>query len=79
MSVRPYPERLPAVDYPAHFQVKKITTGGTFRFQRRLLYLANAIVDQPIGLEETDDAIWAIHFNTVLLATFDEGDYIIRG
>jgi hypothetical protein len=43
------------------------------------LYLANAMVDQHIGLEETDDGIWAIHFNTVLLATFDERDYIITG
>ena len=60
-------------------QVKKITTGGTFRFQHRLLYLANAMVDQHIGLEETDDGLWAIHFNTVLLATFDERDYIITG
>ncbi len=52
--------------------VKKITTGDTFRFQNRLLYLATAMVDQHIGLEETDDGIWAIHFNTVLLATSDE-------
>lgn len=59
--------------------MKKITTGGTFRFQHKLLYLANAMVDQHIGLEETDDGIWAIHFNTVLLATFDERDYIISG
>lgn len=78
-SVRCYPERLPALEYPAHFLVKKITTGGTFRFQHRLLYLANAMVDQQIGLEETDDGIWAIHFNSVLLATFDERDYIITG
>jgi transposase InsO family protein len=78
-SARPYPERLPAPEYPAHFLVKKITTGGTFRFQHRLLYLANAMVDQQIGLEETDDGIWAIHFNRVLLATFDERDYIISG
>lgn len=78
-SRRPYPERLPAVEYPAHFQVKKINTAGTFRFQHRLLYLANALVDQPIGLEETDDGIWAIHLSTILLATFDERDYIIRG
>jgi len=42
-------------------------------------YLANAMVDQHIGLEETDDGIWAIHFNSILLATFDERDYIIRG
>jgi putative transposase len=78
-SARPYPERLPVLEYPAHFLVKKITTGGTFRFRERLLYLANALVDQHIGLEETDDGIWAINLNTVLLATFDERDYIIRG
>ena len=58
---------------------EKITTGGTFRFHHRLLYLANALVDQHIGLEETDDGIWAIHFNNILLATFDERDYIITG
>ena len=78
-SPRPYPTHLPTLEYPGHFLVKKITTAGTFRFQQRLLYLANAMVDQHIGLEETDDGIWAIHFNTILLATFDERDYIIRG
>lgn len=59
--------------------MKKITTGGTFRSRHRLLYLANAMVDQHIGLEETDDGVWNIFFNTVLLATLDEEDYIIRG
>ena len=59
--------------------MKKITTGGTFRFHRKLLHLATALVDQHIGLEETDDGVWAIYFNTVLLATLDERDYIIRG
>lgn len=78
-SARRYPERLPHLEYPGHFLVKQVTTGGTFRFQNRLLYLANSLVDQRIGLEETDDGIWAIYFNTVLLATFDERDYIITG
>jgi hypothetical protein len=78
-SVTPYPERLPPLEYPGHFLVKKIITGGTFRFRNRLLYLANAMVDQHIGLEETDDGVRAIWFNTVLLATFDEHDYIITG
>ena len=78
-SPRPYPSRLPAIEYPGHFVVKKITTGGTFRFHRKVLYLANALTDQPIGLEETDDGLWAIYFNTVLIATLNERDYIIRG
>src|SRR2546423_517753 len=72
--------RLPPLEYLGHFIVKKITIGGTFRFRSsRLLSLANAMVDQHIGLEETDDGIWAIHFNNILLATFDERDYIISG
>ena len=78
-SPREYPARLPALEYPGHFLVKKITTGGTFRFNRRLLHIANALVDQHIGLEETDDGIWAIYFNTILIATMDERDYIICG
>jgi hypothetical protein len=59
--------------------VKKVTTGGTFRFQRKLLHIANALTDQLIGLEETDDGIWSIYFNTVLIATLNEREYIIRG
>ena len=79
MSPRPYPTRAPALEYPGHFRVKKVTTGGTFRLHHKLLYIANALVDQPIGLEETDDGIWSIYFNTVLIATLDEREYIIRG
>ena len=59
--------------------MKKVTTRGTFRLHHALLHIANALADQTIGLEETDDRVWAIYFNTVLLGTRDERDYIIRG
>lgn len=78
-SPRAYHRRLAPIEYPGHFLVKKVTTAGTFRFQHRLIYLANALVDQPIGLEETDDGIWAIYFNTVLIGTMDERDGIVHG
>ena len=78
-SPRAYPPCLPAQEYPGHFLVKKITTGGTFRFQHRLLFIANSLTHHHIGLEETDDGIWSIYFNTVLLAKLDERDYLIRG
>jgi len=77
-SPRPYPERIPTPEYPGHFLVKRITTGGTFRFRHRLVYLASPLVHQQIGLEETDDGVWRIHFYSTLLATFDERDYLIR-
>jgi hypothetical protein len=56
-----------------------VTDVGTFRLQQRLLYIANALVDQFIGLEETDDDVWSIHFNSVLLVALDKRDVLIRG
>ena len=73
-SPRPYPERLPPLEYPAHFLVKRVTAAGTFRFQNRLLYLTTTLVGQHVGLEEIDDGIWTISLGAVLLATFDERD-----
>ena len=78
-SPRPYPRILPPQEYPGHFLVKKITTAGTFRFGDRLLFLARSLTRLHVGLEETADGIWSIYFNNVLLAKFDERDYIIRG
>ena len=69
----------PDAGVPRHFLVKRVTDAGTFRLQQRLLYIANALVNQHIGLEETDDGVWAIYFNPVLLATLDERDFVIRG
>lgn len=45
VAPRTYCDRLPPVEYPGHFLAKKITTGGTFRIQNRLLYLSNAMVE----------------------------------
>lgn len=78
-SPRAYPSKLPPLEYPAHFLVKRVTDAGTIRFQSRLLFLANALDNYHIGLDEVDDGIWSIYFGTVLLARFDERDYIIRG
>ena len=77
-SPRPYPATLPPLDYPGHFLVKRVTDAGTIRFQSRLLYLATALDNYYVGLEEVDDGIWSIHFGTVLLARFDERDGIIH-
>jgi hypothetical protein len=77
-SARDYPARLPAIEYPTHFVIKRITNAGTFRFQHKLLFLSNALKQLPVGLEEVDDGLWSIYFCTVLLARLDERDYTLR-
>ena len=77
-SLRCFPEQLPALEYPGHFVVKRVTSAGTFRFQHKLLFIANALQQHHIGLEETGDGIWSIYFGSVLLAKLDEREMIIR-
>jgi putative transposase len=77
-SSRSFPDHLPPLDYPGHFVVKRITSAGTFRFQHKLLFIANALQQHHIGLEETGDGIWSIYFGTVLLAKLDEREMLIR-
>lgn len=75
---RPFPDRLPPLEYPGQFLVKRVTNAGTFRLKHKLLFIANALKQHHLGLEETDDGIWSIYFGTVLLAKVDERDMIIR-
>jgi putative transposase len=77
-SPRTYTGALPPVEYPGHFTVKRVTNAGTIRLKKRLLFIANALKQHPVGLEEVDDGIWSIHFCNVLLGRVDERDYIIR-
>ncbi|HSD50087.1 MAG TPA: IS481 family transposase [Candidatus Methylomirabilis sp.] len=77
-SPRVYPAGLPPIEYPGHFIVKRVTNAGTVRFKKRLVFIANALKQHPIGLEEVDDGIWSIYFCRVLLGRIDERDYIIR-
>lgn len=77
-SRRAHPSRIPPQEYPGRFTVKGVTTGGTFRFHDRLLYLANALSGERVDLDEVDDGVGHIYFGAVLIAMLDERDDIIR-
>ena len=61
-SPRPYPERLPPLEYPGHFLIKRVTNAGTFRLKNQLLFISNTLKQYHLGLEESDDGIWSIYF-----------------
>src|SRR3970282_712731 len=51
-SPRAFPERLPPLEYPGHFLVKRVTNAGTFRLKHKLLFIAKALKQQTVGSEE---------------------------
>jgi hypothetical protein len=52
---------------------------GTIRFKATLFVLANALTQHPVGLEETDDAVWSLSLGAVLLGKIDERTMAVHG
>lgn len=70
-SARPFPRRLPPLEYPGHAEVRRVDQNGYLSW-RQPLFVSTALADQPVAFEEVDDGLWTIRFAHVVLGRFDE-------
>ena len=71
-SPRAYPARLPAIEYPGHYEVRRVTHNGCMFWQRDYLFVTRVLTNEYIGLEEIDEGVWSVYFGPLLLGRFDE-------
>lgn len=71
-SPRPYPEKLPPLEYDGHLEVRKVDDRGTIKWKNEKLFLSHTLNGELVGLEEIDDGTWSLYYGSVLLARFDE-------
>lgn len=71
-SPRPYPEHLPELTYPGHFEWRRVTHQGDLRWKGRRLFLSSVFAGELLGLEEIEDGVWSVYFAHQLLARLDE-------
>ena len=71
-SPRPYPRREPKVEYPAHFEVRRISPKGALRWRKSSIFVSEVLQAEPVGLEEIEDGVWDVYFCDQLLGRFDE-------
>ena len=76
-SPRPYPRRLPPMEYPAHFEVRLVSRNGGIRWNSRWVNVSHVLGEQYVGLEEIDNGIWTVYFGPIELGRFDERDFKI--
>ena len=76
-SSRSKPSRIGPPDYPLHFEVRKVSTNGTFKFKSRTPFIGLGLAEEHIGLEEIDAGVWSVHFYLTELGRFNETDLII--
>ena len=52
--------------------MRLVSNAGCFRWHARQIFVSQALAQQWIGLEETEDSVWSMYFYDVLIARLDE-------
>ncbi len=70
-SPRPYPARMPEVEYPDAMLVRTMKSHGHFRWKKHDVFLSEVLWGEPIGLLPVDDETYTVYFAHLPLARFD--------
>jgi len=76
-SPRAYPQTLPPLEYPEHFEVRKVSTNGGIRWHSRWINISSALASEFIAFEPIGPALWQVYFGPLTLGWFDEDLFII--
>jgi transposase InsO family protein len=67
-SPRPFPRRPPRLEYPGHWEPRRVGPNGCIAWRPHPIFLSRALAGQWVALEEVADDLWTVHFGTVPLA-----------
>ncbi len=63
VSLREYPEKLPAIEYASDMQVRKVNPVGQIQFRGQAYKISEAFGGQAIGLRATrEDGVWQLYY-----------------
>ncbi|GAC1697881.1 MAG: integrase core domain-containing protein [Gemmatimonadaceae bacterium] len=69
-SPRPFPRRLPLLEYPAHTELRRVMPGGCIRWRGLALFLSTVLAGEYVSLAETAHGEWTIAFGPLTLGTY---------
>lgn len=68
---RPYSGRLCAPDYAPEQMVRRVRSNGEIKWQGTQVFIGEALIGEPVGVEETEDGLFAVAYGPVLLGWLD--------
>lgn len=66
-SPRTYPNRVPQVEYPDHYEERRVSRNGGIRWSCQWVNVSHVLGGEYVGLEEVDDGRWDVYFGHVRL------------
>lgn len=71
-SPRPYPAKLPPVQYDSDITVRQVRHNGEIKWRGQRLYISQVLAKEPVGLKPIADHLWHISYSFYILGTLDE-------
>jgi transposase InsO family protein len=70
-SPRPFPNKIPELEYPNGMEVRTVKSHGHFRWKKTDIFLTEVLWGEPIGLMPLGDGLFNIYFADRPLVGFD--------
>ena len=71
-SPRVYPNELSSPEYPGHYEVRLVSSGGSIKWGGRVVYVTESLRGEPVGVVEQDERIFAVYYGSMQLGVIDE-------
>jgi transposase InsO family protein len=71
-SPRRLPRALAPVEYPGHYEIRRVSAAGCIAWRGRVLTVSTVLVHEDVGLEPIDEGLWDLYFGPVRLGRLDE-------
>jgi transposase InsO family protein len=71
-SPRPYPRRLPVPEYPAHWEVRRVSRNGGVRWGDAWVNVSHVLAEESVAFEEVADGVWQVYFGPLRIGRFEE-------
>lgn len=71
-SPRQFPNKLPVLEYPVHYETRYVSHNGGIRWNCDWVNVSITCAGQYVGLEEIDNGIWNVYFGPVKLGRLIE-------
>ena len=77
-SSRPYPQRMAPIEYPDGYEVRRVRSNGEIKFLGQHLFLGEALIGEPVGLQRVAEQTWQVNFSFLPIALLDASTMSLR-
>jgi transposase InsO family protein len=78
-SPRPFPTKLPLLEYPDDMEVRRVRGAGQMKWKGHDVRITRALIGQSVGLLPIEDGLWSVHFCATPIGFFDEQTMRVYG